>query len=124
MTIAEVAKKYALTPDTLRYYERVGLIPNVPRTAGGIRDYGEESCRWIEFVKCMRSAGLPVDVLAKYVALCQEGDSTHEARRRLLMEQRAQLAARLAEQQAVLERLDRKIEQYALWNQSALTETK
>ena len=48
MTIAEVARQYGLTPDTLRYYERVGLIPAVNRTSGGIRNYQEEDCRWIE----------------------------------------------------------------------------
>ena len=53
MTIAEVSEKYGLTADTLRYYERVGLLPPVPRTSGGIRDYGEKDCGWIEFIKCM-----------------------------------------------------------------------
>lgn len=63
MTIAEVAKKYELTPDTLRYYERIGLLPNVNRTPGGIRDYNEEDCRWVEYIKCMRSAGVTVETL-------------------------------------------------------------
>lgn len=80
MTIAEASKKYQMTPDTLRYYERVGLIPPVPRTAGGIRDYDEESFRWIEFAKCMRSAGLPIEALVEYVALYRQGESTFEAR--------------------------------------------
>ena len=51
MTIAEVAKQYSLSADTLRYYERVGLLPNVHRTAGGIRDYSEEDCRWVGYIK-------------------------------------------------------------------------
>ncbi len=67
MTIAEVARQYGLTPDTLRYYERVGLIPAVNRTSGGIRNYQEEDCRWIEFIKCMRASGLPVEVLVENV---------------------------------------------------------
>lgn len=117
MTIAEVSKKYQMTPDTLRYYERVGLIPPVPRTAGGIRDYDEESCRWIEFAKCMRSAGLPIEALVEYVALFRQGESTFDARRALLLEQREQLMARLEELQAVLQRLDRKIAHYDQWNQ-------
>ncbi len=117
MTIAEASKKYQMTPDTLRYYERVGLIPPVPRTAGGIRDYDEESCRWIEFAKCMRSAGLPIEALVEYVALFRQGESTFDARRALLLEQREQLMARLEELQAVLQRLDRKIARYDQWNQ-------
>lgn len=56
MTISEVSEKYGLTPDTLRYYERIGLIPPVPRTKSGLRDYDESSCNWIEFIKCMRGA--------------------------------------------------------------------
>jgi len=112
LTIAEVAKKYGLTPDTLRYYERIGLIPGVNRTSGGIRDYQEEDCRWIEFIKCMRSAGLPVEKLIEYVKLFQMGDKTIEERKALLMEQRDALTARIADMQATLERLNGKIERY------------
>jgi len=112
MTIADVAKKYDLTADTLRYYERIGLIPGVSRTAGGIRDYSEEDCRWIEFIKCMRGAGLPVEILIEYVRLFHLGDATFEARKALLVEQRAKLAERLADMQATLDRLDKKIERY------------
>lgn len=112
MTIAEVSKRYDLTPDTLRYYERVGLIPNVNRTAGGIRNYQEEDCKWIEFIKCLRSAGLPIDVLIEYVRLFQLGDSTIEDRKALLIAQRGQLVQRIAEMQETLKRLDYKIDYY------------
>lgn len=112
MTIAEVSKRYDLTSDTLRYYERVGLIPNVNRTAGGIRNYQEEDCKWIEFIKCLRSAGLPIDVLIEYVRLFQLGDSTIEDRKALLIAQRGQLVQRIAEMQETLKRLDYKIDYY------------
>ncbi len=56
MTITEVSRAYGLSPDTLRYYERIGLIPSVPRSKSGIRDYDQDSCRWIELMKCLRSA--------------------------------------------------------------------
>ena len=72
MMIAEVSKKFNLSNDTLRYYERVGLIPSVPRNKNGIRNYTQESCNWIEFIKCMRGAGLPIEVLIEYVALFQQ----------------------------------------------------
>ncbi|WP_281691507.1 MerR family DNA-binding transcriptional regulator, partial [Neglectibacter timonensis] len=52
MTIAEVSRKYDITADTLRYYEKIGLIPPVPRSKSGIREYDEESCKWIELMKC------------------------------------------------------------------------
>lgn len=112
MTIADVAKKYDLTADTLRYYERVGLLPGVNRTAGGIRDYTEEDCRWVEFIKCMRNAGLPIEVLIEYVALFQQGPATHDARKHLLIEQRDQLIDRISDMQKTLERLNMKIERY------------
>ena len=69
MTIAEVSKKYEMSPDTLRYYERIGLIPQVPRNKSGIRDYDENSCRWIELMKCMRKAGVQIEALIEYVSL-------------------------------------------------------
>lgn len=112
MTIKEVSEKYGLSIDTLRYYERIGLIPAVKRTKGGIRDYGETECGWVEFVRCMRGAGLPIEVLIEYVTLYQMGDDTINARKDLLIEQRAQLAERIAEQQQILTRLDYKIEAY------------
>ena len=117
MTIAEVSKKYDISADTLRYYEREGLILPVPRTTGGIRNYTEESCRWIEFAKCMRAVGMPVEVLAEYVAMYQQGDATHEARKQLLIEQRSKIAAQIEEMQSILQRLDLKIERYEQWNQ-------
>ncbi len=112
MTIAEVSRTYDISADTLRYYERIGLIPTVPRTSGGIRDYDEESCGWIELMKCMRRAGVQVEALIEYVNLFQQGDATLEARKALLIEQRDQLAARMQEMQASLDRLNLKIERY------------
>ncbi|MFT8314402.1 MAG: MerR family transcriptional regulator [Clostridium sp.] len=112
MTIAEVSEKFNLSQDTLRYYERIGLIPNVNRNKSGIRDYTEEDCRWVEFIKCMRSAGLPIEVLIEYVGLFQQGDGTIESRKELLIEQRKQLIARMEDMQKSLERLNYKIERY------------
>lgn len=112
MTIAEVSKKYDISADTLRYYERIGLMPPVPRTSGGIRDYDEESCGWIELMKCMRRAGVQIEALIEYVALFQKGDVTIDARKELLIEQRNQLVDRMAEMQESLDRLNDKIERY------------
>ena len=112
MTIAEVSKKYDISQDTLRYYERIGLIPPVPRTKGGIRDYDEVSCGLIEMMKCMRSAGVQIEALIEYVSLFQQGDETLEARKAILIDQREQLKARMAQMQASLDRLNSKIEHY------------
>lgn len=112
MTIAEVARKYELTPDTLRYYERIGLLPNVARTAGGIRDYSETDCRWVEHIKCMRSAGISVDTLVEYVTLFHQGTDTIPARKKLLLAQREQIVARIEELNSALTRLDWKLDGY------------
>jgi DNA-binding transcriptional MerR regulator len=112
MKIAEVSEKYGISADTLRYYERVGLIPPVHRNDGGIRDYDELDLRRVDFIKCMRGAGLPIEVLIEYMDLVQQGDQTVEARREILVEQRAQLAARMEEMQKTLDRLNYKIEVY------------
>ena len=112
MTIAQVSKKYDISADTLRYYERIGLIPTVNRLPSGIRDYTENDCNWVEFAKCMRGAGLQVEALIEYIALFQQGDGTIEARKQILIEQRVQLVQRIDEMQRTLERLNKKIERY------------
>ncbi len=112
MTITEVSQKYDLPQDTLRYYERIGLLPRMNRNKSGNRDYTEENCKWIEFIKCMRSAGMPIDVLLEYVGLFMQGDATIAARKELFVEQRRQLAARMEDMQKTLDRLDYKIAEY------------
>ena len=112
MKIAEVSEQYGISTDTLRYYERIGLIQPVNRTESGIRDYNELDLRRVEFIKCMRSAGLPVEVLIEYVGLVQQGDKTIKARKEILKEQRELLAARMKEMQKTLDILDHKIEVY------------
>ena len=112
MKITEVSERYGLSADTLRYYERIGLIPPVHRNGSAIRDYNELDLRRVEFIKCMRSAGLPIEVLIEYVGLVQQGDATIQARKRILEEQRALLISRMQEMQKTLDILDHKIEVY------------
>lgn len=112
MTITEVSRKFDITADTLRYYERIGLIPPVPRTKSGIRDYDDVSCGWIELMKCMRSAGVQIEALIEYVALFQQGPDTAPARKAILIEQREQLLQRMETMQRSLDRLNQKIANY------------
>ena len=112
MTIAEVSKKYGLTQDTIRYYEKICLIPPVPRNSSGIRNFDERSCGWIEFIKCMRNAGLSIEVLTKYVELFNKGKSTLKERKELLIGQREKLLEKQEDIKKTLERLDYKIELY------------
>ena len=112
MTIKEVCEKYDITPDTLRYYERVGVIPEVHRTKGGIRDFTDEDVAWVENAICMRSAGVPVEMLIEYVRLYQEGDETFQARRDVLAEAREEIQKQLDKYQATMDRLNYKISRY------------
>jgi len=112
MTIGEVSRKFEISTDTLRYYERIGLIPSVPRNKSGLREYDAESCNWINFIKCMRSAGMPIEALIEYVQLFQMGDDTIEARKNLLVEQLKNLEAKRDNIQTTIDRLNIKIKHY------------
>jgi len=112
MKIAEVSEQYGISSDTLRYYERIRLIPPINRNENGIRDYNETDVKRVEFIKCMRSAGLPIETLIEYVGLVQQGDTTIEARKDILKEQRELLMVRMKEMQKTLDLLDYKIEVY------------
>ena len=112
MTIKQVSERYNISVDTLRYYERVGMIPPVNRTASGIRDYQSEDLKWVELAICMRGAGLPVETMIEYVRLCHLGDSTIPDRLQLLEDQRVALLEQRRQIDETLERLNRKIDRY------------
>lgn len=112
MTIGEVSKKLGISVDTLRYYEKIGLINPIARNKSGIRDYAETDLKQIEFVKCMRSANLPIEALTKYMTLFKEGDKTISERREILVHQREQILKQIKEWQEVEKRLDKKIKLY------------
>jgi MerR family transcriptional regulator, aldehyde-responsive regulator len=112
MRISEVSQQCDISADTLRYYERVGLLPPVNRSESGIRDYSDLDVRRVEFIKCMWTAGLPVEVLIEYYRLVQQGDGTMEYRKAILVEHRAEIKARMAELQKTLDLLDYKISFY------------
>lgn len=114
MTIKEVSEKYGVSQDTLRYYERVGMIPPVTRTAGGIRDYQPSDLGWLELAMCMRSAGLPVEVMIEYLTLYQQGDDTIPARLKLLTDQREVLLEQRRKVDEMLDRLNYKIARYEI----------
>ncbi|WP_028974205.1 MerR family transcriptional regulator [Spirochaeta cellobiosiphila] len=112
MLISDVSEKYNISTDTLRYYERIGLIPHVNRSKSGIRDYTDENLNWVHFAISMRNAGLSIDVLTEYLSLYEQGDSTIERRKNLLLVQRNQLNDRINEMKETLGRLDKKIHNY------------
>lgn len=112
MNIKEASEKSGVSADTIRYYERIGLIPPVHRNENGVRKFGAEDLRWIQFSRQMRRAGLSIEALIDYLALFREGEHTLEARVELLKEQRLDLKNRINIMQEALDRLDFKINNY------------
>ncbi|MCI8385549.1 MAG: MerR family transcriptional regulator [Acutalibacter sp.] len=109
MTIKEVSEQYHITQDTLRYYERIGMIPHVTRAPSGHRDYQPADLAWVDLAKCLRGAGLTVEAIVTYVHLYQQGEDTVPARLELLRQQREALLEQRRQIEAALARLDGKI---------------
>ena len=112
MIIKQVCQRYGLTQDTLRYYEKIGVIPPVHRSASGIRDYDEHDLGWVENAVCLRSAGVPVESIAEYVKLYQAGDETFAARRDLLSHVLADLTEQRSQLDAAIQKLTYKVSRY------------
>ena len=111
MTIHEVSEKYSISPDTLRYYEKVGMIPPVTRVRG-IRNYTPEDIIWVQLAICMRASGLSVYAMVQYVKLFRQGNKTIPERLSLLLEQKAELMQKREKIDRALAWLEIKIERY------------
>jgi DNA-binding transcriptional MerR regulator len=109
-SIAEAADATDLTPDTLRYYERDGLMLRpVGRSATGHRRYTEADLTWIRLLNCLRGTGMPIRDVRRYAELVRAGDGNEQARLDHLRAHRAVVLAQLAEVQEHLGAIDRKI---------------
>lgn len=87
MNIKEVSKKFGISADTIRYYERIGVIPPVKRDERGYRDFTETDMNWVYFAKVLRKAGVTIEGLVDYGKLSQQGGKTLETRRQILSDQ-------------------------------------
>lgn len=112
LNIKEVSDVTGLSADTIRYYERIGLVPKIARKSSGVRDFSENDVAILEFIRCFKSAGMSIERLIEYMGLVQAGDNTVEARINLLKEEQEELRSRLVEIQKAIDRLDYKIENY------------
>lgn len=112
MNIKKVSEQTGVSADTIRYYERIGLLPRVRRNKSGIRDFSEQDIATLEFIRCFRRAGMSVESLIEYMNLVEQGEGTEEARMHLLQEQRDKLDARIEELLATRKRMDYKIKNY------------
>lgn len=112
MRIAEVSKIYGLSLDTLRYYEKIGLMEPVKKDASGRRDYNEDDLKRINFLKCMRRAGVSIEGLKQYLQLFEEGEHTIPKRKEILLNQKVELEAAIEELSTTLDFLNNKIKNY------------
>lgn len=112
MNIKEVSQVTGLSADTIRYYDRIGLVPKIERKSSGVRDFSENDVAILEFIRCFRGAGMSIERLIEYMGLVQAGDNTVKARIVLLKEEQEELRSRLVEIQKALDHLDYKIENY------------
>jgi DNA-binding transcriptional MerR regulator len=95
MNIKKVSEQTGVSADTIRYYERIGLLPRVRRNKSGVRDFSEQDIAALEFIRCFRSAGMSVESLIEYMSLVEEGEGTEKARMKILEEQREKLKNKL-----------------------------
>lgn len=109
MTSKEVCIKLGMSHDTLRYYERIGLLPRIKRDEKGYREFDESDCKLISFIKCMRGAGMSIKALMEYFELFQQGDETITARKELLEIEYVKMKKKKKEIEESMDRLEKKI---------------
>ena len=112
MTIREIAAKTNMSTDTLRYYERIGLLPPVPRNAAGIRNYDEYFVNFINFIKKLKASGMSLEHIIVYIRLAEMGDATIQERKKLLAEARETLLDKINSLQLVAELADYQLRNY------------
>ena len=112
MTIKEASKLTGVSIDNLRYYERIGLIPEIPRNKSGVREYDEHAIHWIKFVLKFKQAGASLESIIEYIRLAQSENDTKEARREILIEIQQELSEKISKLQECLDMANYKIENY------------
>jgi DNA-binding transcriptional MerR regulator len=112
MKIGNLSKKSGLSAHTLRYYERIGLMPYADRDRSGQRDYDDSILNWIEFLGRLKTTDMPIREMLRYAELLERGDQTYSQRREMLESHRRRVKERLAELNTCLRVLDKKIASY------------
>jgi DNA-binding transcriptional MerR regulator len=111
-TIQDAAAETGVSRDTLRYYERIGILPGISRSKSGHRRFSDDDMGWIKLVQCLRATGMPIEDLHAYAELVQQGDATAPERLRLLQDHRHRIKEDMQELTIALELVERKIAGY------------
>jgi DNA-binding transcriptional MerR regulator len=112
MTIKEMAVKSGMSADTLRYYERIGVLPKVPRNHSGIRDYPEAYMQWVNLIVQLKEMGMSLEAIADYVRLAKEGTETAPARKEMLLEAMAGLNEKMKNIQHAIQQATYQVNNY------------
>lgn len=104
-TVGEAAKRLGVSPSTLRYYDKEGLLPFVERSSGGIRMFQESDFEWLQVIECLKKAGMSIKDIRQYIEMALQGDSTIEARLELFRRQQKVVAQQMAALQHTMEML-------------------
>lgn len=104
-TVGEAAKRLGVSPSTLRYYDKEGLLPFVERSSGGIRMFRESDFEWLQVIECLKKAGMSIKDIRQYIEMALQGDSTIEARLELFRRQQKVVAQQMAALQHTMEML-------------------
>lgn len=108
---SEAAARSGFSIDTLRYYEREGILPRIERGAGGRRVYSDDDLWMLGFLRCLRDTGMSIEQLRRYGELSRD-DTTMPERVALLEEHAASIRARIAELDVILARVEEKVDWY------------
>lgn len=94
-SIQTISKVLDVPSSTLRYYDKEGLLPFVEKNASGIRQFKDEDIEWLLTIECLKQCGMKISDIAKYIALCQQGDSTLEERYKMIQDLKADVKAQI-----------------------------
>ena len=107
-TVGEMAQKLGVPASTLRYYDKEGLLPFVGRSSGGIRMFRESDFEWLQVIRCMKKAGMPIKDIRQYIELAMQGDDTIDTRLEMFRHQREVLTQQIRQLQHTLEAVEYK----------------
>lgn len=102
-TVSEMAKLLNVAPSTLRFYDREGLLPFVERSSGGTRIFTEKSYGWLKIITCLKSAGMPLKDIRRYIEMAMQGNETIDERLQMFHDQRDRVKAQMEALQQTLD---------------------
>lgn len=111
-TPGQVAEQTGFSLDTLRYYERIGLLDDIARNSGGQRVFTEGDVAWLRILRCLRETGMPIQRMVRYAELARGGDETVAERLELLREHDREIDEKIAHLRVEQDHIRAKIAYY------------